>query len=268
MIAALRQSPLRRHEALACLGALLTIPDNVQQSPAIASAAAALENRAEPLSAVGVTRSGLAALLAAHPATRVELFPNAFTSVIVSQWGSATALCGPVEDAVVDAEQALEAIGLLEDELVVAAVATLARAVVALLSVLAERLALTPNEGVEPRLSGGAVIPETKWLLDRGAKLTFSAAELAEAIGTAWADDLRPLFLEDVGDQADPLVGRPLVATPSGGLVVARPDLIAVALRHAALRTVIDCGAADKRGRRVGRARARRSCRGSRAGRP
>lgn len=207
MTAAPRPAALRRHEALACLAALLTIPDNVQQSRAIASAAAALVGRAEPSSAVGVTRSRLTALLAAHPATTVELFPNAFTSVLACQWGSAIALCSPVEDAVVDAEQALEAIGLLEDDPVVEAVATLARAVVALLSAVAERLALTPNEAVEPRATGDPVVPETKWLLDRGAKLTFSAAELTGAIGTSWADDLRPPVLDGGGGQADRLVG-------------------------------------------------------------
>jgi hypothetical protein len=77
-------------------------------------------------------------------------------------------------------------------------------------------------------------IPDTPRLIELSRRCQFDADQLEGLCGGDWAESLAPLILtEPAQPNGNDLEARPLVPMRSGGLIVARPDVIAPALAFA-----------------------------------
>jgi hypothetical protein len=229
-----------RERLLSALGGLLTIPENGQPTLSLALGVHAAAGLAA--SATGeVTPASIAEYLSVQRAELPEPMPNPFCDLLVTARGHAVARCAHADDSVRDAELLIASVLAAECGECERVLSSL-DAGLALMSELADRCDWQPYEapgGTPDRVE----IPDSEQLAALPQRVLFDAEDLRRICGSEWEQTLAPLILRD---RAEPggteLESRPLVPRSDGGLIVARPDVLAPALACALAQILVDGG--------------------------
>jgi hypothetical protein len=233
-----------RERLLAALGGLLTMPENGQPTSSLAlgvHAAAAL-----PAAAAGeVTPASTAEHLSAQRAEPPEPMPNPFCDLLVTARGHAVARCAFADDSVRDAELLIASV-LAAERGECERVLSGLDAGLALMRELAERCGWQLYEapgGAPDRIE----IPDAEQLAALSQRVQFDAGGLSRICGSEWEQTLAPLILRDeVEAGGAELESRPLVPRSDGGLIVARPDVLASALAYTLAQILVEDGHGER----------------------
>ncbi len=167
--------------------------------------------------------------------------PNPFCDLLVTARGHAVARCAHADDSVRDAELLIGSV-LAAERGECERVHSGLDAGLALMSELAERCnwQLYEAPGGAP---GKVEIPDVEQLAALSQRVLLDADDLSEICGCDWEQTLAPLILPDeVKAGGTELESRPLVPHSDGGLIVARPDVLAPALAYTLAQILVDDG--------------------------
>jgi hypothetical protein len=168
-----------------------------------------------------------------------EPMPNPFCDLLVTARGHSIARCAFSDDSVRDAELLISAV-LMAERGECERVITSLDAGLALMSELAKRcnwpLYETPGG-----TSGKVEIPDAAQLATLSQRVLFEPNDLGRICGNEWGQTLAPLILRrEVEAGGNELESQPLVPCSGGGLIVARPDVLASALAFSLAEVLVE----------------------------
>ncbi len=225
---------------IAAFGGLLTVPEIGQATLRLAVGVQKATDLKEGVTGE-IDEVSILALTAGGPVGLPEPMANPFCEFLDTPLGHALARCPFADDAVRNAELLINAACLVNlDES--APMRAALRAGLALIKEVATRCKWTPYEPALGEI-GKVAIPSVDNLMPLLQRVTFSPDDLNRLCGADWRGALSRLTLSDEAKSSGvPLEARPLVPSPSGGLIVARPDVLAPALAYAVAQVLVDEG--------------------------
>jgi hypothetical protein len=229
------------------------MPQNVQQQVELAVAASLVATE-EPRSGRPPNPDRLRALLSQPPVHRKlpHQVPNLLTGAITSSSGSHTVFPGWEEDSDWVLARLLEAVDAVGSDDLNQRIRPLEDAVLRICDALASRAGLHRHQPGTVRPLQPVDVPAYATVQRLAAAARFTEEDLATIAGGEWHAVLAPLITtlpasapgRPGGDDpfSSSLLWRPLVVAPAGGLIVAVPGFLLIALRHAIVCHAIELG--------------------------